>query len=234
MIADRVHSRVMQEVRPKPPADAVRESLDTLRLRLLIVAMSGLLVLAATGHIAFGTGGGPPNPAPRPGGESGSGPTTAAPPSSSRRTAVPIVPLPWIEPVDARTAALAATLALRRIGTPYVWGGTSPRAGLDCSALVQWAYRRVGIELPRTTWQQRYAGVRVPRSQMRRGDLVFRFSFAHVGMYLGHDRWIEASSLHGHVITQRLPSTFDAVVRPVSLLPPARLAALGPGPTDAS
>src|SRR5205814_283952 len=46
-------------------------------------------------------------------------------------------------------AAVAA--ATRALGVPYVWGGASPEAGFDCSGLVQWAYRQVGVDLPRTT-----------------------------------------------------------------------------------
>jgi cell wall-associated NlpC family hydrolase len=42
-----------------------------------------------------------------------------------------------------------------------VWGGSTPGVGFDCSGLVQWAYRQIGVELPRTTQQQIFVGVAV-------------------------------------------------------------------------
>ena len=47
------------------------------------------------------------------------------------------------------------------IGVPYVWGGTDPNTGLDCSGLVQTAARDVGVNLPRVTYDQRHAGIEV-------------------------------------------------------------------------
>ena len=69
------------------------------------------------------------------------------------------------------------------IGVPYVYGGTSP-AGFDCSGLVQYVYRRVGVVLPRTTWGMLGRGRRV-YGPLHPGDLVFFFRGEHVGIYLG-------------------------------------------------
>jgi hypothetical protein len=92
--------------------------------------------------------------------------------------------------------ALAA--ARTQLGRPYRWGGESPRTGFDCSGLVQWAYRKAGIDIPRVTDQQFEAtgAVKVRRKDLLPGDLVF-FGDAtgyihHVGMSLGGDRFIES------------------------------------------
>jgi hypothetical protein len=94
------------------------------------------------------------------------------------------------------TAALVE--AYRHHGTPYLWGGESPKTGFDCSGLVQWSYAKAGIRIPRVTDQQFVApgAIKVGRKNLLPGDLVFfRDSTGyihHVGMSLGGDRFIEA------------------------------------------
>lgn len=87
-------------------------------------------------------------------------------------------------------AGIAVRAALSRLGRPYVWGATGPDQ-FDCSGLTQWAYARAGIHLDRTTYQQIYDGVPVPRSQVRPGDLVFPTA-GHVQLAIGNNRVIEA------------------------------------------
>src|SRR3954447_4199178 len=87
--------------------------------------------------------------------------------------------------------ARAAGLARRYLGVPYVWGGESP-SGFDCSGLVQYVYSRIGVALPRVTYQQWSAGPHVARSGLRTGDLVFFYGRSHVGIYLGGGRFIHA------------------------------------------
>jgi peptidoglycan DL-endopeptidase CwlO len=77
------------------------------------------------------------------------------------------------------------------LGVPYVWGGESP-SGFDCSGLVQYVYRRLGVQLPRTSFEQFKEGVHIARSGLRPGDLVFFDGAGHVGIYAGHDRFIHA------------------------------------------
>lgn len=78
----------------------------------------------------------------------------------------------------------AVQLAERFIGTPYVWGGASP-GGFDCSGLVQYVYSRVGIHLPRVTWDQARVGFRVALDKLRPGDLIFAYGYDHVVLYVG-------------------------------------------------
>jgi cell wall-associated NlpC family hydrolase len=95
--------------------------------------------------------------------------------------------------------ALAAVAEAKKyLGTPYQWGGSSPKTGFDCSGLVQWAYAKAGIRIPRVTDQQILAsnGRSVDRRHLIPGDLVFfRDSSGyvhHVGMSLGGDKFLHA------------------------------------------
>jgi cell wall-associated NlpC family hydrolase len=92
---------------------------------------------------------------------------------------------------DARAAAAVAA-ARSALGRPYVWGASGP-SGFDCSGLMQWSYAHAGIQLPRTSQEQRFAGRHVPLSQARPGDLViYRSDASHVGMYVGNGQVIHA------------------------------------------
>ncbi len=103
----------------------------------------------------------------------------------------------------ARTPAQSPLLrdALSLQGVPYVWGGTSPVRGFDCSGYVQYVFRRHGIELPRTARQMAAAVQRVSKGARSPGDLVFfqttREPFSHVGIYLGNDSFVHASKGRG-------------------------------------
>ncbi len=100
--------------------------------------------------------------------------------------------------------------AMTQLGMPYVWGGTTPGVGFDCSGLVQWAYGQIGVELPRTTQQQILAGVPATAEEMRPGDLVFTRSnrgslmldYGHVAIYAGGGQEIVAPR-SGDVISLR-------------------------------
>ncbi|MDQ0902153.1 MULTISPECIES: C40 family peptidase [unclassified Paenibacillus] len=86
------------------------------------------------------------------------------------------------------------------MGTPYVWGGTTPR-GFDCSGFVRYLYEAKGIDLPRTSVQMYdQAGTRV--TDLKVGDLVFfaAGSVNHVGIYLGNDQFISATTSRGVTI----------------------------------
>ena len=86
----------------------------------------------------------------------------------------------------------AARIALRAVGVPYHWGGISPSSGFDCSGLVYWAYGRLGIELPHSSYALAAVGRRVRQARLRPGDLLFFSGFGHVGLYVGHGRMVHA------------------------------------------
>ncbi len=114
----------------------------------------------------------------------------------------------------ARTSKIATQLtrsALRFLGVPYVFGGTST-TGFDCSGYVQHVFAMLGVRVPRTADAQYDAGHRIVGG-MRPGDLVFFQTYAagasHVGIYLGRDRFVHASSSHG-VMVSRLSESYWA------------------------
>jgi cell wall-associated NlpC family hydrolase len=85
----------------------------------------------------------------------------------------------------------AATIAMRYLGVPYLWGGASP-AGFDCSGLVLYVYAQLGISLPHFAAAQYGSGTPVARDQLQPGDLVFFDGLNHVGIYIGGDEMIHA------------------------------------------
>ncbi|AKA68124.1 NlpC/P60 family protein [Clostridium scatologenes] len=81
------------------------------------------------------------------------------------------------------------------LGTPYVWGGTSPSPGFDCSGFTQYVYAHFGVSLGRTTYDQINDGSEVSRDQLQPGDLVFfgtRSNPHHMGIYVGNGAYIHA------------------------------------------
>jgi cell wall-associated NlpC family hydrolase len=114
----------------------------------------------------------------------------------------------------ARTSRIAARLtssALRFLGVPYVFGGTST-SGFDCSGFVQHVFAMVGISLPRTADVQYDVG-RPTKGGPRAGDLVFFDTYggvSHVGIYLGDGRFVHASSSHGVMVSNLSDSYWAA------------------------
>jgi cell wall-associated NlpC family hydrolase len=81
------------------------------------------------------------------------------------------------------------------LGTPYLWGGTSPSTGFDCSGFTQYVYRHFGISVGRTTYDQINDGVQVSRDNLKPGDLVFFGSAGnphHMGIYVGDNTYIHS------------------------------------------
>jgi cell wall-associated NlpC family hydrolase len=105
----------------------------------------------------------------------------------------------------ARGAALTSTqaramirAATSRLGMPYVWGAAGPRS-FDCSGLVLWSFARAGVRMPRVAADQARAGLAVPVSRLRAGDLLFYRTdptapgyISHVAIYLGKGWAIQA------------------------------------------
>jgi cell wall-associated NlpC family hydrolase len=100
----------------------------------------------------------------------------------------------------AKAVSLAMTAFQNKV--PYVWGGNSLSKGVDCSGLVQQAYRQLGISIPRTTYDQAKSGRRVSLNNLLPGDLVFYNSGSsdpngigvngHVAIYIGNGQIIDA------------------------------------------
>lgn len=95
---------------------------------------------------------------------------------------------------DFRSGAVLAdaivSAAYSQLGVPYVWGGTTPGVGLDCSGLTQYCYKQAGISIPRNTEAQYAQGKKIALSEAQPGDILYRMG--HVGIYIGGDRYIHA------------------------------------------
>lgn len=86
-----------------------------------------------------------------------------------------------------------AAAAKKYVGVPYVWGGTDPRKGMDCSGFVQRVFGDVGIDLPRVVSQQMKHGTPVASmAQAKAGDLLISHGGKHIAIYLGEGKAIDA------------------------------------------
>jgi peptidoglycan DL-endopeptidase CwlO len=85
-------------------------------------------------------------------------------------------------------------IAKNYLGVPYVWGGTNPATGLDCSGLTKLVYSQLGVDLPRVSWEQAKSGQPVDSlANARPGDLLaFNRPVDHVAIYIGDGKMIEA------------------------------------------
>ena len=99
------------------------------------------------------------------------------------------------------------------IGTPYVFGGTSPY-GFDCSGFTQYAFNRAGVYIPRTADSQLYYGKRISMSQLRPGDLVFFTTYepgaSHCGIYVGNGNFIHAGTSTGVTVASAFTGYWGA------------------------
>jgi peptidoglycan DL-endopeptidase CwlO len=95
-------------------------------------------------------------------------------------------------PPPSTLGEAAVSMALKELGTPYVWGGAAP-GGFDCSGLVSWAYAQAGLSgLPHFTGALWASGTHISQSELAPGDLVFYNGLNHVGMYIGGGNFVEA------------------------------------------
>ena len=99
-----------------------------------------------------------------------------------------------ISTVSRARTAIQNAFAL--LGTPYRWGGNSPDGGFDCSGLVGYVFRTIGIDLPRVSRAMADQGTKVAsRDALTEGDLVFfgrRGHVDHVGIYIGNGQFLHA------------------------------------------
>lgn len=125
---------------------------------------------------------------------------------------IPVESAPAVsQPSAARGSVVAAARSLT--GLRYKWGGESPKEGFDCSGLTWWAYRQVGVTLPRVSTEQYEVGAPVGRRDIRPGDLVFyRLPNApkslHVGIATERGTFIHSPREGGRVREDFLDSPY--------------------------
>lgn len=126
-----------------------------------------------------------------------------------------------VKPVTTRgkivlsgNATGVAGIAMKYLGTPYVYGGTSP-SGFDCSGFTQYVYRQAGVSLPRTSGAQSRAGQYVSLSSIKSGDLLY--GPGHVGIYLGNGQYIHAP-VPGQSVRIQPISTFPSLSHGVRII----------------
>ncbi len=104
----------------------------------------------------------------------------------------------------------AVQVAKQQLRKKYRWGGKSPRTGFDCSGLMQYAYQKANIKIPRTAAEQYKSTKRVHLANLRVGDLIFfktrrtRQRVNHVGIYMGAGNFIHAPRPGKHVTVAKL------------------------------
>ena len=133
-------------------------------------------------------------------------------PGGGAAAAAPAAPAAPAPAPAASAAETAVSVARQSVGLAYRYGGTSPTTGFDCSGLVQYAYGKVGVDLPRTSSAMRSAGYAV--SEPRVGDLVLFNSYGHVAMYAGDGKIID-SPRTGESVSVRTLWTDDVQFRRV-------------------
>ncbi|MEF3273544.1 MAG: SH3 domain-containing protein [Chloroflexus sp.] len=104
-------------------------------------------------------------------------------------------------PVNIPASGDVASYAVQFVGYRYVWGGSSPRTGFDCSGLTSYVYRQFGVNLPHSAAGQfstRYGAVISSMSNLAPGDLMFfantgrRRGITHVAIYIGNGQMVHA------------------------------------------
>ena len=130
--------------------------------------------------------------------------------AGSPSASAPSTPLP-----SGSGNAAAASVAMRYLGTPYVWGGSAP-GGFDCSGLASYAFAQIGKSVPHYTGAIWAAFPQVPSGQLQVGDLVFFHGLGHMGIYLGGDQFVHAPHTGDVVKVSQLSSYsgYVGAVRP--------------------
>ena len=127
----------------------------------------------------------------------------AAPPAAA--PAAVAIGSTWTAPGDE-----VIRFARAQIGKPYCWGGAGPGC-FDCSGLVEKAWRRVGVRLPRTSTDMARELVEIPLLEARAGDVLYWPG--HVGLYVGPGEVIDAGRSH-HFVSARRVWGVPRVLRP--------------------
>lgn len=172
--------------------------------------LAALLAASLSACAARGGRHDPPVPRPFPG---------AALPPGAVESEPPVEPEPAAPSTATAVSALPGNLpglvamALGYRGVPYRDGGSDP-SGFDCSGFMQYVFRQIGAILPREVRDQFRTGIKVDRSDIEPGDLVFFETVSrgasHVGLAIGGDEFVHAPSSRGVVRVERLTSSYWA------------------------
>lgn len=98
------------------------------------------------------------------------------------------------------------------VGYRYVYGGSTPKGGFDCSGLTMYVYKQFGVSLSHSATAQSKQGTKVSKSNLQPGDLVFFSNYktgkgiGHVGIYIGNNQFVHASTEKTGVITSSITS----------------------------
>jgi peptidoglycan DL-endopeptidase CwlO len=109
--------------------------------------------------------------------------------------------------------ASALKHAVSQLGVKYAWGGEAERVAFDCSGLVQWAFGKAGVSLPRTAAEQYKATSRISPAEAGAGDLIFFGSgseVSHVGILTGPGVMIDAPHTGAEVRYDHVPMRIGA------------------------
>jgi len=116
--------------------------------------------------------------------------------------------------ISNQIGARVISLAKKKLGKRYVWGAEGSNT-FDCSGLTQYVYKKNGIRLPRRAIAQSKVGKSIRRRNLQKGDLIFfdtskrhRGYVNHVGIYIGNNKFIHASSAKKRVIITSLNKRF--------------------------
>lgn len=97
---------------------------------------------------------------------------------------------------------------LQFLGTPYVWGGSDLRKGVDCSGFTQEVYKAFDVEISRVSYTQVKDGPTVAKENLRTGDLVFfdtvgknNGGVSHVGIYMDNNKFLHSDGTHGVMVS---------------------------------
>jgi cell wall-associated NlpC family hydrolase len=162
----------------------LRTSQLLLLLLAVTLALAASLVWPVSGHADRGAA--PPAPTPDP------TPVPAPSPVPMLRTPAAVRKHLRSKREAPRLGNRVVSFARHLVGVRYVWGGSSPRSGFDCSGFVRYVYGHFGISLAHSSFSDFWRGRHVGRWAMKPGDLVFFDGAGHVGIYVGHGRFIHA------------------------------------------
>ncbi len=201
--------RLIAEMYNVNPAKIVEangiQDADVVTIGQKLVIPGGQLQVAAAPQPASSA----PAPAPAP---------AAAPapaPAPAPKPAPPPPPAPAPKPPSNSGGWNIVAVASKYLGYSYVWGGTSPSTGFDCSGFVYYVFRAAGVPVPRDLWGQLQAGPRIKQANLQPGDIVFFENtytpgLSHDGIYIGNGRFINAASEREGVRVSSLSESYWA------------------------